>query len=396
MSTAFTLDPKTARQLVLHLQGLSEPPRKKLTSEGLDALLERMGFVQIDSINTVERAHHMILFARNTTYRQKHLARAVEKHRSAFENWTHDASIISSSFFPFWQARFRREKTRLAKMYNNWHGDGCLSEAAKVLEHVRENGPVQSRDFAADRKGKAGGWWDWHPSKTALEFLWRTGDLAVSGRQGFQKIYDLTERVLPDHVDCEDHHDEALIDWACRSALERLGYGSAADIAGFWASITTAEANDWLKRQSTDTAMPVRVEAVDGSPPRQVFARPDLEAVCESLPQPLDRLRILSPFDPLIRDRKRLMKLFGFDYRIEVFVPAEKRVYGYYVFPILERDRMIGRIDMKADRSTGTLNVTNLWLEPGIKLTKGRTAAIAAELDRLRRFAGLETVTGFS
>lgn len=396
MSTPFTLDPATARRLVLHLQGLSNPPRQKLNADGLIALLERMGFVQIDSINTVERAHHMILFSRNTTYRQRHLAQAVEKHRSAFENWTHDASIIPSRFFPFWQARFRREKKRLAERYRNWHGDACLSETEKILDHVRMHGPVLSRDFSADRKGKAGGWWDWHPSKTALEFLWRTGDLAVSGRQGFQKVYDLTEKVMSDHVNLDHHQDDALIDWACRSALDRLGYGSAADIAGFWASITTAEANDWLQRQSLDTVMPVHVEAIDGSPSRQLYARPDLEALCETLPQPLDRLRVLSPFDPLIRDRKRLLKLFGFDYRIEVFVPAEKRKFGYYVFPLLERDRMIGRLDMKADRKNGTLNVTNLWLEPKIKATKGRNTAIAAELDRLRRFTNLDSVTGLT
>lgn len=393
MPTPFTLDPATARRLVLSLQGLSDPPRQKLSSEGLLDLLERMGFVQIDSINTVERAHHMILFSRNTTYRQKHLVQAVEKHRTAFENWTHDASIIPTRFFPFWKARFRREKVRLAESYRNWHGGECLSETARILDHVREIGPVQSRDFSSERTGKAGGWWDWHPSKTALEFLWRTGDLAVSGRQGFQKIYDLTERVLPDHAGNDHPHDDHLIDWACRSALERLGYGSAADIAGFWASITTAEANAWLQRQPAATVMPVRVEAVDGSPTRQLFARPDLEDVCADLPDPIDRLRILSPFDPLIRDRKRLMKLFGFDYRIEVFVPAEKRVYGYYVFPMLEGDRMVGRIDMKADRLTGVLNVTGLWFEPGVKPTKGRKAAITAELERLRRFTNLESVS---
>lgn len=396
MSSVYTLDAATARLLILHLQGLSDPPRRKLDHDGLIELMERMGFVQIDSINTVERAHHMIMFSRNTTYRQKLLAQAVEKRRSAFENWTHDASIIPSKFFPFWQARFRREKTRLGNMYRNWHGDQCLSEAEKVLDHIRENGPVLSRDFASDRKGKSGGWWDWHPSKTALEFLWRTGDLAVTGRQGFQKVYDLTERVLSDHADLDHHHDEALIDWACRSALERLGYGSAADIAGFWASISTAEANDWLQRQPSETVIPVRVESVDGSPTRQLYARGDLESVCATLPDPINRLRVLSPFDPLIRDRKRLMKIFGFDYRIEVFVPAAKRKYGYYVFPLLEGDRMVGRIDMKADRPSGTLNITNLWLEPGVKATKGRMSALESELDRLRRFANLEKIDGLN
>jgi uncharacterized protein YcaQ len=388
------IDNRTARHLFLQRQGLSFPPHRKLSDAGLLELIEHLGFVQVDSIQTVERAHHMILFARNQTYRKKQLAKLHERDAALFENWTHDASIIPSRFFPYWKLRFAREEKRLTERWQNWQGDAYKDELDNILRHVAENGRVLARELGNDDPETPktnGGWWDWHPSKAALEYLWRCGHLAVAAREGFQKVYDLTERTLPETCRGQDHPDEAIIDWACRAALERLGVATSGEIAAFWDLVTPDEAKAWCQARSGDELTEVCFETADGSRPRRAFAFAG-EDPCADLPEPPKRLRVLSPFDPLIRDRKRCERLFGFYYRIEVFVPAARRQYGYYVFPLLEGDRLIGRIDMKHERERGALSVKGLWLEPKVKLSRARQDRLEAELERQRRFTGADKV----
>ena len=239
----------------------------------------------------------------------------------------------------------------------------------------------------------SGGWWDWHAGKAALEYLWHTGQLAVAHRDGFQKVYDLPERVIPEAARRYQPSEAALIDWACRAALERLGVASPSELARFFGLVSIEEARAWCARHQGDAAMPVILEAANGAPPRKLFGRPDLEELLRGLPEPQRRLRVLNPFDPLLRDRQRLARLFGFDYRIEVFVPEARRRYGYYVFPLLEGERLIGRIDMKADRQRAVLEVKGLWLEPGVRpRRRGRRRRLEAELDRIRRFIKVDTV----
>ncbi|MEM7226492.1 MAG: crosslink repair DNA glycosylase YcaQ family protein [Pseudomonadota bacterium] len=388
----YRLDNRRARHLLFHLQGLSDPPRRKQTDDDLHQLIERLGYVQVDSINTVERAHHMILFARNQTYRQKQLSRLVERERRLFENWVHDAAVIPCAFYPYWRHHFTREEMRLAKQWESWRGNNYRDHLDQVLELVRGGGPNRARDLGTDQPKGSGGWWDWHPGKTALEFHWRTGRLAVCHREGFQKVYDLAERVIP-----ACHRDEvperaAFLNWACGEALARLGIATPGQVADFWGLISAQEAKDWLTAQPVDRVIQVEVEGCPGSRPRKLFARADLPELAADLPTPPERLRALSPFDPVIRDRGRLAHLFGFDYRIEVFVPAAKRRYGYYVFPLLEADRFVGRIDMVHERDRGELRVKGLWLEPKCRLTKGRQAALESELARQARFTGAENI----
>jgi uncharacterized protein YcaQ len=380
-----------ARRLVLGLQGLADPPRRKLDADGLLALIERLGFVQVDSVNVVARAHHMILFARNQTYRPELLQRLLEDEARLFENWTHDAAIIPTSFYRYWQVRFGRDRARLAERYRRWfaehHDDGRIEA---MLDHIRETGAVMARDFS-DRERPRGGFWDWHPDKVALEFLWRTGHLTIARRQGFQKVYDLAERVIPAQAREGAPSHEAFVDWACRSALERLGFATPAQIAGFWGLVTLAEARQWCATHP-GPAVPAVLEPADGSPPRPLFARADIEALTQALPESPGRVRVLSPFDPLLRDRRRLRQLFDFDYRIEIFVPASRRRYGYCVFPLLEGERLIGRLDMKGNARERLLEVSALWLEPGRRLGQGRRERLHAELDRIRRFIGAEAI----
>lgn len=394
MTAVRVIDNRTARRLFLQRQGLSFPPQKKLSDEGLLALIEHLGFVQVDSIQTVERAHHMILFARNQTYRKKQLARLHERDGLLFENWTHDASIIPSRFFPYWRRRFLREEARLRERWRNWHGESFEAELDGVLQHVAANGRVLARELGNDNPDSPktnGGWWDWHPSKTALEYLWRCGHLAVAARDGFQKVYDLTERALPAPHRAPQMSEAETIDWACRAALERLGVATSGEIAAFWDLVTPEEAKAWCVARRGGALEEARIEGADGKL-RRAFAFTGRDP-CSDLPEPPKRLRVLSPFDPLIRDRKRTERLFGFHYRIEVFVPAAERRYGYYVFPLLEGDRLIGRIDMKHERDSGALAVKALWLEPTMKLSAARQERLEAELERQRRFTGAERVT---
>ena len=395
------IDNRTARRLFLERQGLSFAPARKLTRAGLLDLIGHMGFVQVDSISTVERAHQMILFSRNQTYRQKDLRHLLEKDRSLFENWTHDAAIIPTEFYPYWQHGFARHRERLRERWRKWRREGFEAQFDQVLERIASDGPVMSRDMAADHRDPDGpanrpangqGWWNWHPSKTALEYLWRTGDLAVTRREAFQKVYDLTERVIPDHHREPEIDREVFIDWACRSALDRLGFATSGEIAAFWDLVSAAEARAWCEAERGRSLIEVDIETAGGGKPRRAFAWPETPARLDDLPEPPRRLRVLSPFDPLIRDRNRTERLFGFEYTIEVFVPAAKRRYGYYVFPILEGDRLVGRVDMICRRKSGDLAVTGLWLEPKVHPSKGRLAAIEAELDRLRRFTGMDRV----
>lgn len=386
---AIPLSNTQARKIFLERQGLSRPPQRALGKAGLYDLIHDLGFVQVDSISTVERAHHQILFSRNQTYRPEHLTALLEKDRSLFEHWTHDASIIPSAFFPYWKHRFVRREARILENWAKWQGEGFDQAFDETYEKIRARGPIMAREVKAEDH-KSGGWWNWHPSKTALEFLWHTGKLAITGRDNFQKVYDLSERVIPpEHFAAEVDHD-AFIDWACRQALIRLGFATHGEIAAFFDLVTPQEAKAWVENHRGELEE-VLIETVDGKP-RASFALAESLPALLNPPEPPARIRTLSPFDPLIRDRNRTERLFGFFYRIEIFVPEPKREYGYYVFPLLESDRLIGRIDMKADRKTGILDVKRLWLEKGVKPSAGRLDRLEAELVRLAKFAAVERV----
>ena len=378
-----------ARRLFLDRHALAEAPVGPATGAALAALVERIGFVQVDSINTVARAHEMILWSRRQSFRPPALKRLIERDRSLWEHWTHDASILPVGLHGLWQHRFRRDALRLETNWRRWFREGYETQFDSILNRIEKDGPVGTADVGEDEVRGKGGWWDWHPSKTALEWLWRTGRLAITRRDGFAKIYDLTERVIPEVHRSPVPADE-VTDWACRSALRQLGFGTSGEIAAYWNAVAPETAKAWC-RAAQDRGEIIEAE-VEGSlgHRRKVFIFPEI--LDEETPEPSPRLRILSPFDPALRDRNRAEFLFGFFYRIEVFVPEPKRVWGYYVFPVLEGGRLVGRIDAKAFRDAGSLRVKAFWPEAGVKLTRGRRSKLEAELDRLAAFAGCEQV----
>lgn len=378
-----------ARRLFLDRHALSEAPAGPASGQALHDLIERIGFVQVDSINTVARAHDMILWSRRQSYRPPALKRLLERDRTMWEHWTHDASILPTRLHGVWQHRFQRDEQRLEANWKRWFRDGYQAQFDIILNRIAKDGPLGTADVGEGEVRGRGGWWDWHPSKTALEWLWRTGRLAITRRDGFAKIYDLTERVIPEALRAPVPED-AVTDWACRSALRHLGFATSGEIAAYWKAVSPDAARDWCRNAlARGEIIEAEVEGAQGQR-RKVFVFPDLPEV--DCPDPTPRLRILSPFDPALRDRDRAEFLFGFYYRIEVFVPEPKRVYGYYVFPVLEGDRLVGRIDVKAFRDVGALRVKAFWPEAGVKLTKARRGKLEAELDRLAAFAGCERV----
>lgn len=373
---------RDARRLWLDRQGLAETPTGKLD---LDALIKRLGFVQLDTIQVVSRAHHHILWSRNQNYREPMLNQHMAKHRKVFEHFTHDASVLPMDFYPMWQRQFRRLEAKVRKW--EWHR-GMLDADGRnsIKSRIEDEGPLCTKAFDTKVQGEKK-MWARPPHKLALDYMWYAGDLSTSHRENFTKFYDLSERVIPADLLASTPSDAVQIDWLCQNALDRLGFGSEGDIQRFWDAISSAEAKTWVS-DNTAKLVPVEIEAAD----RQLvtaWAPADIETHLEHASSPTSRLRIINPFDPVARDRTRLKRLFGFDYTVEMFVPAAKRKWGYYVYPLLEGDRFVGRIEIKADRKASTLRVIKLWLEPRVQWTSARAGKLEAELERICRFIGL-------
>ena len=387
-----TLTNLAARRLFLDRHALIEPPTGPAHGAALASLITRVGFVQVDSINTVERAHHMILFSRRQNYQPAALKHLLETDRHLCEHWTHDASVLPVLIFPYWKHRFARDNDRLRTHWQRWFRDGYEAQFDTILRRIEDHGPVTSSDFGIGEPRSKGGWWDWHPSKTALEWLWRTGQLAISGRDGFQKIYDLTERVIPNLHHSTEISPDSMVLWACVTALDNLGFATIAEVQAYWNAVDAGAVKGWAKAALVrGEVIEIDIQGADGST-KTALARPDVVELASAVLAPGNRLRIVSPFDPALRDRARAEFLFGFYYRIEVFVPELKRRWGYYVFPVLEGDRLIGRIDAKAYKSERILRVKAFWPEAGIALGAGRMQRLQTELHRLAQFAGCDGV----
>jgi uncharacterized protein YcaQ len=372
---------RAARRLWLAAQGLAAAPTGPLD---VAALITRLGFVQLDTIQVVARAHHHILWSRNQHYREPMLNDVMARDRTVFEHFTHDASVLPMAFLPMWQRQFRRKRAYLER--TKWFSSMLDAQGrAQIKARITNEGPLSTHAFDTKVAGPKR-MWARPPHKLALDYMWYAGELATCHREGVTKFYDLAERVFPAGLRAQTHADDAQLDWLCHAAIDRLGFGTAADIQKFWDASDLSEVRNWA---STAPLVEVSLEGADGTW-TPALAPLDIEARLASMPEATSRLRILNPFDPAIRDRVRLKRLFGFDYRVEMFVPAAKRIWGYYVFPLLEGDRFVGRIEVKADRAKGTLSVLNLWVEPDVQWTTARAGKLEAELARMARFVGVD------
>ena len=388
MNAPLTISNETARALILARCGLAGLQQAS-GAGALLSLIRSLGYVQLDSIRIVERAHHHILFSRHTAYRPRHLEKLQAKSPALFEHWTHDSSLIPLEHYPHWTHRFALTRSRIAHWRERFGDDRVLKT---VRDHIAIKGASRARDFA-HLGGRTGTWWGWGPAKAALEYLWRTGDLAVLERDGFEKVYDLAERAIPAPLrETKPSRGESL-DWACSEALSRLGAATPKMLADFWGHASIPEAAKWIENEKKkDRLIDVTLVGAKDQRGFAAVARPDIETHLSELSEPTSRLRALSPFDPVLRDRERLRRIFGFDYHIEIYVPGHKREFGYYVFPLLEGSRFIGRIDMKAERSKDRLAVKALWIEPRLTLSKARRLKLENELARQAKLGAVRDI----
>ncbi|MCC6729367.1 MAG: YcaQ family DNA glycosylase [Chthonomonadales bacterium] len=363
-----------ARRLALRCQGLDGswdlPPGK----EGAAEVLQRLGYVQLDTIAVVERAHHHVLWSRRYDYEPSMLEQLQWPDRRVFEYWTFAASYLPIGDYRYYRPRMQSYAVSpRAREWREAHAD----MVAEVLARVRAEGPVTTSEFGA-REVSAGSWWDRRPARQALDHLFSAGELMVARRRGFQRVFDLTERVLPADLDTTPPDESEMGRFLVRRHLAAHGATAAREVGRGLHCQTTIEAAIRELTLSGD----VRAIEVEGIGPRWVLTRAlaDLDE-----PEPHGPpVHILSPFDNLVIDRQRLRRLFGFDYALECYLPEERRKFGFFVLPILFEGRFVGRMDVRADRPTLALLVRNLSMEPGVRIDAELVDALA---DRIAEFA---------
>ena len=368
------------RQLWLAAHGLASAP-----SGAVDvmSIIRRLGFLQIDTVRNVVRAQDHILWSRNHRYREDMVWDALRR-RELFEHFTHDASLIPMDVYPLWQRQFHRLGEKAARA--EWYQSGLAqAETEAIHARIKAEGPLSTHAF--DSAHDSTEMWSRPPHKKALEQMWYAGVLGTAERRNFVKYYDLGARVFPP-VPPDRPDAKAAGAMLCDLAMDRMGIANAGEIRRFWEAVPPDEVRDWIASRDL---IAVRVQAADGTW-QDSWAVPDLTARLEGLLPPSTRMRIINPFDPAIRDRKRLQRIFGFEYTNEMFVPQAKRKWGYYVYPLLEGDRFVGRLEAKADRDAGLLRVTGFWPETGVRWGQGRAARLSAELDRFARLAGVQAL----
>lgn len=365
-----------ARNLHLAAQGLLNKPRRRASLEDIPATISRMSLLQIDTINIVARSPYLVLFSRLGNYPAQWLDESLARGE-LMEYWAHEACFMPRSNFRLIRHRMLAPEKMGWKYKNAWMQEH-EAEIAQLIQHIHDKGPVRSADFEHSRKG-ASGWWEWKPHKRHLEGLFTAGKVMVIERRNFQRVYDLTHRVMPDWDDERDlvSQTEAEIIMLDNSARS-LGIFREQWLADYYRLKRPALAAWREARAEQQQIIAVHVEKL-GNLWLHVDLLPLLErALAGKLTA--THSAVLSPFDPVVWDRKRAEQLFDFSYRLECYTPAPKRQYGYFVLPLLHRGQLVGRMDAKMHRQTGILEVISLWLQEGIKptttLQKGLRQAI--------------------
>lgn len=380
-----TLSIDQARRIAVRSQRLA-PSSPSAGKEATAQTIEHLGYVQIDTIAVVARAHHHTLWARCHDYSPVFLHELAAVDRRIFEYWAHAMAFLPLSDYRFYIPRMERHRTSQRAWLSAWkaeHGH-VLDE---VLNRIRVEGALASKDFEPQPGTVRGTWWDWKPAKRALEILFWQGDLMISERRNFQKIYDLTEHVLPAGTDATCPSEEELGQFHVIRALQGLGVARPTEIRDAFHIVNLAQISKTLeKMQEAGDVVGVSIEGLDD--------------VYYALPSTLDRepilpsnqAHILSPFDNLTIQRERMKRLFGFEYTIECYLPEAKRQYGYFVLPILWKDKLIGRLDAKADRKTKTLILRKLWFEPTVIAIDEALLPLSEVLARFARFNDCRTI----
>lgn len=377
-----TLSLKTARRIALAAQGLGRVRPATPGRSHVRDTARRLGVIQIDSVNVVARTHYLPGFSRLGDYPREALeAEAWGPRRSLFEYWGHEASLLPLESQPLF--RWRMERARAGE---TWTGIARFGRERRdyideVLKTIERRGPVTGGDFATGPRG-APGWWEWSDGKRALEWLFWAGLITTKTRNGFERVYDLTERALPARIvdlptPTEADAQRALI----RIAAGAMGVATEADLRDYFRMPVAGTKLRIAELVEAGELTPVAVRGWD----RSAFLAPGART-----PRRVTGQALLSPFDNLIWHRDRTERLFGVRIRLEIYTPAEKRTHGYYVLPFLEDEAITARVDLKSDRKAGSLLVQAAWREP--EATADTPARLTAELRRIAGWLGLERV----
>lgn len=387
-----------ARRLAISSQGFGRRRSRAAAAQVL-ALARRIHAFQIDSVNVLTRAHYVPAFARLGPYDPRQLDALAYQRRELFECWGHAACLMPVELYPL--LRYRMEEAAMRDYMTAERG----AYIARVYEEVRERGPLATGQLSQPGR-RSGKWWGWGEGKLALELLFKSGLLAVAGRRSFERLYDLRERVLPAALieAAAPPRETAMKELICLGA-QAGGVGTFTDVTGYlyvdgWGDRTPlgahlgepAPAGGWRAKPVARRLVAELVEEGRLIPCRvEGWSEPAYLSPGAEAPPAVAASALLTPFDSLVWERSRIQRLFGMRYTIEIYTPAPKRVYGYYVMPFLLGDTLVGRCDLKADRKAGALLVQAAYAEPGQR-PRRIAPPLARELRRLARWLGLDGV----
>jgi hypothetical protein len=385
MSSPHRITPAHARRLAVRAQGLDGAWRPGRGAEGAAQTITRLGYVQLDTIAVIERTHEHTLWVRQPAYRADYLHRLLAEERRVFEYWAHAAAYLPMSDYRYYLRKMRQAHDSSRRVQWMKENPGV---AEHVLERIRAEGGLAASEFQ-DLRGKRGPWWDWKPAKMALEALFNTGELMISERRSFQRVYDLRERVLPADVDTTEPESGERARWAVRRTLDNLGVADLSQMR-----IWHRDDGD-MKAAIEDLVdageiVPVRIRGEADGP--AFYSRPDLLRATARAGRRRRRVHLLSPFDNLVIRRPWLQRIFDFDYTLECYVPAKKRRYGYFCLPVLFGDRFVGRLDPKAERRDRVFVARRLWLDPEVGDGASLLPPLAETLAALAHFNGCDRV----
>jgi uncharacterized protein YcaQ len=365
---------ETARTLLLAAQGLGSWPERPATKDDVLGAVRRMGVLQIDSISVVARSPYLVLWSRLGSYEPSWLDELLAEG-ALFEYWSHAACFIPIEDYGLYRGLMLGDRENPVAWIQA-HPDAM----EHVMEYVRENGSVRSAEFRRS-DGRAGGWWDWKPEKKALEHLFAAGELMVSRRENFHRVYDLRERVLanalPGWEDALAPNEQEVRRALAHKAVRALGVSVARWVPDYFRTPKKGVAG--LLEELADEGSLLRARIGD----EPAYVHPDNARLAETILSgevTSSVTTLLSPFDPVVWDRARASELFGFEYKIEVYTPAAQRRYGYYSLPILHGGDLVGRLDAKAHRKQGLFEVKAIHLEPGVAVSDDLVTGISGAL----------------
>ena len=388
MPDSTTISLNTARTLALYKQGLHRRPSVADRQVLLD-IIRRIGLLQLDSISVVARSHYLVMLSRAGLYDPADLDGLLFPDRHLFEGWAHAACLIPVEDYEYFVPTLLARRERPPQHWIERRlGDDPLGTLDAVLNEVRQRGPLASRDFEDTRDGR-GTWWDWKPAKTALELLFAQGYLMVDRRENFQRYYDLAERVLRASAGPPLRTMDDYRRWATLRGLSILGIATAPHAGDYYRLNRPATRTMFKSLAAEGAVLPIEIEGWKETAYLDPADLPLVEEIETGAHTPIVTA-LLSPFDNLIWDRDRTSDLFGFHYRTEMYTPAAKRQYGYYVLPILHRGRLVGRLDPKADRKAKVMRIRAIYLEPGQPITGELLADLAGALHEFAAFHGSE------